>query len=800
MAVEPGDGLVARLPGIVLLVVGVNAETERSASRLVDICRAVSEAESLLPGRRLAHRFARELSEAEDGGLVHPAFGAIAAAEDGIMVILSGAVEVTVAGTTARRISGCEAAAWAVHLLPWPSGPVTMASTGGGPAARERDRWSPRCFDLQRGTVPGRGVTLRPMPADGETGARIPRPPRQEPRPPRQEPRPPRQEPAVANRPGGRVHAAPAPRYGASPGPRASASSATVPPPPAPTGAGGGAWGGRPAGDTSAYDAPSSDVPPGPRATGTATGTGTKPPAGPAASGDRILVAPGGMLMPPALADTVVPGAPELRGRDIHYARRWWILALAGLTQLLVILDGTIVNIALPSAQQELVFSDGSRMWLITAYALPFGSLLPLGGRLCDLLGHKRALLIAAAGFAVASAVGGAAPNFATLVGARAAQGVFGALLAPVPLALLATTFTDPRERGRAFGVFGAIAGTGGVLGLLLGGALTSYASWRWCLYVNVAFAAVIFLGGLVLLHHQAAPMRPKLDLPGAFASSIGLFAVVYGLANAESRGWGDVLTIGCFVAGIALLILFVWLETRVAHPLLPLRVILDRNRGGSFLAVFVFGAGIFVVFLFLTFYLQAARGYSPVGTGLAFLPMVVALSVSANVATNALLPRTGPRPLVPAGMLMAALGMVLLTRLDLQSTYVLGVLPALVVTGIGLGLVISPSIETATSGIAGPDTGVASAMVTTSQQIGGSIGTALLSSIFASAMAGYLAAQAGGVAPTPELVAAASVAGYTTVFWYTAVIFAVGAVVTGLLLRGGVGDRGAARSGPPPV
>jgi EmrB/QacA subfamily drug resistance transporter len=448
----------------------------------------------------------------------------------------------------------------------------------------------------------------------------------------------------------------------------------------------------------------------------------------------------------------------------------------------MVILDGTIVNIALPSAQKALGFSNADRQWVITAYSLAFGSLLLLGGRISDLFGRKRVFITGLIGFAGASALGGAAQGFAMLVAARAVQGAFGALLAPAALSLLTVTFTEPKERARAFGVFGAIAGAGGAIGLLLGGILTQYASWRWCLFVNLFFAALAATGGALWLTHQRASNREPLDIPGIVLASSGLFSIVFGLSHADTTSWSNPVTIAFLAAGVLLLGVFVWVQTRVAHPLLPLGVIANRNRGGAYLAVFVLGAGMFGVFLFLTYYLQTTLGYSAVKTGLAFLPMVVALSVTATTVQTKVLPRLGPKFVVSTGMALAAVGMIIFTQLQLTSTYAGHILPGLVVTGIGLGAVIAPSMATATFGVRAADAGAASAMVNTSQQIGGSIGTALLNTIAAQAAAAFLA----GRAPTPALVSEATLHAYTVAFSCSAAIFATGAVVCGLLLKRG--------------
>jgi EmrB/QacA subfamily drug resistance transporter len=472
-----------------------------------------------------------------------------------------------------------------------------------------------------------------------------------------------------------------------------------------------------------------------------------------------------------------------MKSASPHRDRRWLILAVIGIAQLMVVLDVTIVNIALPSAQRDLGFSDDDRQWVITAYALAFGSLLLLGGRIADLFGRKWTFIAGLLGFAGASAVGGAAQSFEALVTARALQGVFAAMLAPAALSLLTTTFTEPAERGKAFAIYAAIAGMGGAIGLLLGGALTEALDWRYCLYVSVAFAVPAAIAGTRLLHHVPVSTRPRLDLPGTLTASSGLFALVFGLSRAVTDGWGDPVTIGFLVGSAVLLATFVAIQRRVAHPLLPLRVVADRNRGASFLAIATASAGLFGLFLFLTFYLQNTKGMTALETGLAFLPLSFSIAPTVGIVSTRVLPRTGPRPLVPAGLLTAALGMALLTRIGVDTAYASHVLPSLVLIGVGFGLTLAPSFATATSGVPARDAGIASAMVNTSQQIGGSIGTALLSTLAVSATTDFVTDRG----PAPEVMRQAAVHGYTTAFWWAAAIFAVGALVCGSLLRSDV-------------
>jgi EmrB/QacA subfamily drug resistance transporter len=465
--------------------------------------------------------------------------------------------------------------------------------------------------------------------------------------------------------------------------------------------------------------------------------------------------------------------------------RRWLILAVIAVAQLMVVLDATIMNIALPSAQKALHFSVVDRQWVVTAYALSFGSLLLFGGRLSDLLGRRVMFMTGLAGFAAASAVGGASVSFPMLVAARACQGAFGAMLAPAALSILTTTFTAAKERGKAFGIYGSVAAGGGAVGLLLGGALTSYLSWRWCLYINLVFAAIGLAGAVAFLRSQAGPRGAQLDIPGVLLVSSGMFCLVYGFSNAATHSWTTPSTYGFLAAGAALLAAFAFWMTRAKSPLLPPRVVLDRNRGAAYLGILIVGAGMFGIFLFLTYYMQDTLNYSPVITGVAFLPMVAGIATSSNVSNIVLMPRIGPKPIITAGLLLAAAGMAWLTRIGPHSAYASAILGPLIVTGLGLGLIFSTAFNTGTFGVAPRDAGVASATVNTGQQLGGSIGTALLNTIAASATTSYLASHLRG-RPAPSLVQLSVIHGYTTAFWWVAGIFAVAALACGSLMRRG--------------
>src|SRR4051794_7545365 len=492
----------------------------------------------------------------------------------------------------------------------------------------------------------------------------------------------------------------------------------------------------------------------------------------------------------PGAANSDTPSGPQHR-------RRWWILAVLGIAQLMVVLDTTIVNIALPHAQTSLGFSDGQRQWVVTAYSLAFGSLLLLGGRLADDFGRKRVFLTGVIGFALASALGGAATSFGMLVAARAIQGGFGALLAPAALSLLTTTFTQPRERAKAFGIYGGVAGAGASIGLLLGGVLTEYLNWRWTMYVNIVFAVAAAIGGALLLApHTVGEIRERIDKVGAALACGSMFAIVYGFAHAATKsgsaGWTVPQTIGFLTVGLLMLVAFVAVERRVAHPLLPMRVLTDRNRAGAYVASFLASVGMFGVFLFLIYYLETTLDYSPIQAGLAFLPMTVILIGSASIATTVLISRVSTRLLISGGLVIAAVGMMLLTRIGIDSSYGTTILPPMAMVALGLGLVFAPSFSLGTSGVRPHDAGVASATINVSQQIGGSIGTALLNTIATSAAAGFIAGHAAGSAPTPTVLAQAAVHSYVVAFWICAAIFAVAAIVVGALLRPGVPDLSA--------
>ncbi|MBW0101264.1 MFS transporter [Pseudonocardia sp. KRD291] len=457
--------------------------------------------------------------------------------------------------------------------------------------------------------------------------------------------------------------------------------------------------------------------------------------------------------------------------------RRWWILAVIGIAQLMVILDNTIVNIALPSAQLDLGFTDPQRQWIVTAYALSFGSLLLLGGRLSDVFGRRGAFVVGLVGFAVASILGGLSPSFEVLVAARVLQGVFGALLAPAALSLLTTTFPSGKDRATAFGVFSAVAGSGAALGLLLGGALTQFVDWRWCLYVNAVFAVAAIIGALLFMPAVPAPEnRPRLDVVGTVLASAGLFCLVYGLGSAESDGWSSPSVYVFLAAGLVLLVAFVIVQRRVASPLLPLRVLLDRYRGGSFLTILTLTLGMFSVSLFLTFVLQQNLGFSPLLSGLAFLPMVASIVTTSTTIPSTVLPRIGPKPLIFTGLLLGSGAMFWLSFLDSGSSYAGSIVGPMILMGLGMGTAMSTSINTATLGVQPRDAGVASATVNTMQQVGGSVGTALLSSVAGTAGAAFVVST--GSSPLDG-----TLHGYAVAFLVASAVFLVAAVVCGAIV-----------------
>ena len=466
--------------------------------------------------------------------------------------------------------------------------------------------------------------------------------------------------------------------------------------------------------------------------------------------------------------------------------RRWLALAVIAVAQLMIILDASIVNIALPGAALDLGISTANLQWVVTAYTLAFGGLLLLGGRIADFMGRKRAFVVALLGFAIASGLGGIAPNEALLYTARALQGAFAALLAPAALSLLTVTFTDAKERARAFGVFGAISGGGAAIGLILGGVLSEYASWRWTLGVNVPIALAAAAAAVPLVRESRAEGDRHFDIPGVLLSAVGLVALVYGFTRAAEDGWGEPMTITLLAVAAVLLVAFAAYETRAVHPLLPMRVILHGTRGGSYLLFLLVGAALFAMFLFLTLYFQETLGYTPLNAGWAFLPFSVGMILGAGVVSQ-LLPKVGPRPILVIGLAVSTLGMLLLFRIGVESSYVTQVLPAELLMSFGMAATFVPAASTALVGIEPRDSGIASAVLNAAQQVGGSLGLALLTTIYASSVKGWFVDNQARLAdPTfaAKAEAEASVSAYHVAFASAAGMLAIALVVAVIFIR----------------
>jgi EmrB/QacA subfamily drug resistance transporter len=456
--------------------------------------------------------------------------------------------------------------------------------------------------------------------------------------------------------------------------------------------------------------------------------------------------------------------------------RRWLALAVIGVAQLMIILDAAIVNIALPHAQVALHISDANRQWAVTAYTLTFGGLLLLGGRIADYVGRKRTFMIGLFGFAGASALGGLAQSAGWLFGARALQGAFAAVLAPAVLSLITTTFTEAHERAKAFAVYGAISGTGAAIGLIAGGALTEYLSWRWTLLVNTPVAILVAIAAWPLIKESRAEGDRHYDIPGALVATGGLALLVYGFTEASLHSWTAPLTLALLSVAVVLLVGFVWWENRAANPMLPLRIVLDRNRGGSYLSFFLATMAMFAVFLFLTYYFQGVLHYSALKAGVAFLPFPLGVITSSTIASRTL-PRFGPRILSTTGFSLAVLGLLWLTQLPAESAYATHVVPSMLLISLGMGHVFVPLSSTALLGVPNHDAGAASALVNTMQQVGGSLGVAFLNTIATNATTSY-ATSHGGVTN------AAVVHGFTSAFAIGAGIMALAAIVVVTLIR----------------
>jgi EmrB/QacA subfamily drug resistance transporter len=475
-------------------------------------------------------------------------------------------------------------------------------------------------------------------------------------------------------------------------------------------------------------------------------------------------------------AAPVDPHVDPVPGQD---PKRFRALAVIAVAQLMVVLDASVVIIALPSAQRSLHISVANRQWMLTAYTLAFAGLLLLGGRIADYVGRKRMFVISLIGFAAASALGGLAANSAMLFGARALQGAFAAVMAPSALSLLTVAFTEPKERARAFGVYGGIAGGGAAIGLILGGALTQFASWRWTLLINVPIAIVAAIAATRYVTESRAKHRHGYDIPGAVTVTGGLLALVYGFTKAGSDGWSSGPTLAFLGISAVLLAAFVLIELRVKHPLLPMRVVLERNRGGSFLASLLVGTAMLGTFLSLTYYFQGTLHYSALKSGFAFVPFSAGIITGATLSSR-FLPRFGPRAVMMAGLTLGALGLAFFTTLSVHSAYVGVVLPAEIIVSLGMGLSFVAMSSTSLVGVNPEDAGVASALVNATQQTGSSMGAALINTIAATATASYIAAHGHTVAA----VTAGAVHGYTSAFTFSAIVLAFAALAAFTLIR----------------
>jgi EmrB/QacA subfamily drug resistance transporter len=471
-----------------------------------------------------------------------------------------------------------------------------------------------------------------------------------------------------------------------------------------------------------------------------------------------------------------MPGISVEAGPD---PKRWSILLVVVIAQLMVVLDASIVTIALPSAQRSLHFSVANRQWVITAYSLAFGGLLLLGGRIADFAGRRRIFIVGLIGFAAASALGGLAVDQAMLFGSRALQGAFAALMAPGALSILTNTFQDnPGERAKAFGAYGAVGGAGAAIGVLAGGLLTEYASWRWCFLINVPIALLTAVAASRVVRETRFIGKTGYDIPGAVLVTAGIVSLVYGFTKAVADGWSSATTLSLVIGGVILLVAFVVVEAHSSYPLLPLRVVLERNRGGAYLATLLIVVGMFAMFLFVSYYMQQILHYSAAKAGVAFLPFALGVIVAAGMATP-LVPKVGPRIVISSGLLIAGGGMLWLTQIGVHTSYWTHLLPQLIVMSLGMGLAFPALSSTALTKVRPEDSGVASSLLNASQQVGASLGAALLNTIAATATASYIASH--GTSLTEEGI----VHGFTVAFAVGAAILAVGAIVSAVLVEG---------------
>lgn len=478
------------------------------------------------------------------------------------------------------------------------------------------------------------------------------------------------------------------------------------------------------------------------------------------------------------------------------HRRRWLGLVVIAIAQLTIVVDATIINVALPAMTADLNISEADRQWVLTGYTLAFGGFLLLGGRIADYVGLLKTFNIGLIGFGLASGVAGFAPNFEVLLVSRAAQGLFGALMAPASMALLSVTFKDPKERAKAFAIFGAVAGGGSAIGLILGGVLTEYASWRWTMFINIPITAIAVVGGFLLLE-EFRPAHPgRLDLVGTVLGTGGMLLIVYAFSEAERNGWAQRRTLFLLFFGVALLVAFVLSQRMVANPVLPLRVLANRTRAGANLAVLLASVAMFGAFFWQTFFMQGVLGYSPVQTGVGFLAVTVGIIVSSAIVSS-LVTKVSPRLIMGVGLLGASGASLLMVRINLESTYLKDLLPALFLGGLSMGAVFVPAFNAATLGVEPRDASIASASINTGQQVGGSLGVALISTIAANRTAEFMA----GKSADPRTVLAGLVEGYVRASVWSAGILALAAVCIFLLVNAKSLDLGhAGEFGAPPV
>jgi EmrB/QacA subfamily drug resistance transporter len=420
------------------------------------------------------------------------------------------------------------------------------------------------------------------------------------------------------------------------------------------------------------------------------------------------------------------------------------LLIIAG-AQLMVVLDGTIVNVALPSMGAYFQKNQTDMTWALNAYSLAFGGLLLLGGRSGDILGRRRMFIIGLSLFSTGSFLAGIAVNFPMLLAGRVVQGLGGAISSPTALSLIANEFKEARERTRALATYAAVSGAGAALGLLLGGVFTSYFSWRWVLFVNVPIGAVLITGAFLYVH-QTERLKGRFDVFGALLSMAGMVSLVYGFIHVAHDGWGNTQTFAVFTAAVVLLVGFVLFEAYgTSSPMMPMRIFEERNRGGTYLVMLVVGAGMFGTFFFITFFVQGVREYSALKTGFAFLPLALVIGITSQVVAR-LLPRFGPKPLIVAGTVVMTLALLWLSTVGVDSSYPGTVLPGLLAMGLALGLLFVPLTATAVSKIADTDAGLASALLNVGQQVGGAIGLSVLATVFATSSRNYAAAHIGAL------------------------------------------------------